>query len=176
LYESAEDAAGAPLAACWARIALSDWGAPLGAASPGHPAAAAPAAGGPPRWSRLQSWSNVASWNTVFFSAPPVGEDAAPKGLGSPKGSALPKRSLEAGGGGAKRSSVWAGAGALRGAYSFGAPAGVSCPGSGCTPGLEPFHGSRTRVKRPGFSRPPGHPVTLREARHGPWGCLAYSE
>jgi len=59
--------------------------------------------------------------------------------------------------------------GCVKNAYSFGAPDGV-CPGSGCTPGLEPFHGSWTRVKRPGFSRPPGHPVTLREARHGPMG------
>jgi len=58
----------------------------------------------------------------------------------------------------------------IKNAYSFGVPAGVSCPGSACTPGLEPFHGSWTRVKRPGFSSPPGHPVTLRGARRGPVG------
>jgi len=37
-------------------------------------------------------------------------------------------------------------------AYSFVSPAGLSCPGSGLTPGLNTFHGSLTRVKRPGFS------------------------
>jgi len=62
---------------------------------------------------------------------------------------------------------IWGGAQA---AFSFGATAVVSYPGSGCTPGLEPFHGSWTRVERPGFSWPPRHPVTLGENRRGPMG------
>jgi len=74
-----------------------------------------------------------------------------------------------------RKSGAKVGAGTGTGAYSFGAPAGVSCPGSGCTPGLEPFHGTWTRVKRPGFSSPPGNPVTLREARRGPVGTSSQS-
>ena len=35
-------------------------------------------------------------------------------------------------------------------AYPFGAPAGVSHPGPGCTPGLGTFRGTWTRVWRPG--------------------------
>ena len=35
-------------------------------------------------------------------------------------------------------------------AYPFRAPAGVSHPGPGCTPGLGPFRGTWTRVWRPG--------------------------